>query len=218
MKEAQLRQDIIDEFEFDPSFDGKHIGVAVDRNVVTLTGHVNSYAEKLAAIAAARRVKGVHAIAENIEVRYPYQSKTADDQIAQRASDLLKWDVLVPNNSVDVLVHDGYVTLSGTVDWQFQRGAAEDDMRKLSGVRCVTNMIKLKPHIDASDIKTEIEAALKRHAEVEADAIRVTVQNGNKVLLEGSVDNWDERYMVENAAWSTPGVASVDDRLTIGLS
>jgi osmotically-inducible protein OsmY len=218
MKEAQLRQDIIDEFEFDPSFDGKHIGVAVDRNVVTLTGHVNSYAEKLAAIAAARRVKGVHAIAENIEVRYPYQSKTADDQIAQRASDLLKWDVLVPNNSVDVLVHDGYVTLSGTVDWQFQRGAAEDDMRKLSGVRCVTNMIKLKPHIDASDIKTEIEAALKRHAEVEADAIRVTVQNGNKVLLEGSVDNWDERYKVENAAWSTPGVASVDDRLTIGLS
>jgi osmotically-inducible protein OsmY len=218
MKEAQLRQDIIDEFEFDPSFDGKHIGVAVDRNVVTLTGHVNSYAEKLAAIAAARRVKGVHAIAENIEVRYPYQSKTADDQIAQRAFDLLKWDVLVPNNSVDVLVHDGYVTLSGTVDWQFQRGAAEDDMRKLSGVRCVTNMIKLKPHIDASDIKTEIEAALKRHAEVEADAIRVTVQNGNKVLLEGSVDNWDERYKVENAAWSTPGVASVDDRLTIGLS
>src|SRR5450759_3589117 len=98
MKEAQLRQDITDEFESDPSFDGKHIGVAVDRNVVTLTGHVNSYAEKLAAIAAARRVKGVHAIAENIEVRYPYQSKTADDQIAQRASDLLKWDVLVPNN------------------------------------------------------------------------------------------------------------------------
>jgi hyperosmotically inducible protein len=218
MKEAQLRQDIIDEFEFDPSFDGEHIGVAVDRNVVTLTGHVNSYAEKLAAIVAARRVKGVHAIAENIEVRYPYQSKTADDQIAQRASDLLKWDVLVPNNSVDVLVHDGYVTLSGTVDWQFQRGAAEDDMRKLSGVRCVTNTIKLKPHIDASDIKTQIEAALKRHAEVEADAIRVTVQNGNKVLLEGSVDNWDERYKVENAAWSTPGVASVDDRLTIGLS
>ena len=218
MKEAQLRQDIVDEFEFDPSFDGEHIGVAVDRNVVTLTGHVNSYAEKLATIAAARRVKGVHAIAENIEVRYPDQSKTADDQIAQRASDLLKWDVLVPNKSVDVLEHDGYVTLSGTVDWQFQRGAAEDDMRKLSGVRCVTNMIKLKPHIDAADIKTEIEAALKRHAEVEADAIRVTVQNGNKVLLEGSVDNWDERYKVENAAWSTPRVASVDDRLAIGLS
>ncbi len=218
MKEAQLRQDIIDEFEFDPSFDGEHIGVAVDRNVVTLSGHVNSYAEKLAAIAAARRVKGVHAIAENIEVRYPYQSKTSDDQIAQRACDLLKWDVLVPKNSVDVLVHDGFVTLSGTVDWQYQRSAAEDDIRKLSGIVCVTNMIKIKPRLDASDIRTKIEAALKRHAEVEADAIRVTVQNGNKVLLEGHVDNWDERNKVENAAWSTPGVASVDDRLTIGLS
>jgi osmotically-inducible protein OsmY len=218
MKEAKLRQDIIDEFEFDPSFDGERIGVAVDRNVVTLSGHVNSYAEKLAAIAAARRVKGVHAIAENIEVRYPYQSKTADDQIAERASDLLEWDVLVPNNSVDVLVHDGFVTLSGTVDWQYQRSAAEDDMRKLSGIVCVTNMIKIRPHVDASDIKTKIEAALKRHAEVEADAIRISIQNGNKVVLEGRVDNWDERYKVENAAWSSPGVTSVDDRLTIGAS
>lgn len=218
MKEAKLRQDIIDEFEFDPSFDGEHIGVAVDKNVVTLSGHVNSYAEKLAAIAAARRVDGVHAIAENIEVRYPYLSKTADDQIAQRASDLLKWDVLVPNDSVDVLVHKGFVTLSGTVDWQYQRSAAEDDMRKLSGVVSVTNIIKIKPHIDASDIRNKIEAALKRHAAVEADAIRVTVQDGDKVLLEGRVDTWDERYKVETAAWSTPGVASVDDRLTIGLS
>jgi hyperosmotically inducible protein len=218
MKEAQLRQHILDEFEFDPSFNGEHVGVAVDKDVVTLSGHVNSYAEKLAVIAAARRVKGVHAIAENIEVRYPYQSKTADDQIAQRASDLLNWDVLVPKDTVDVLVHDGFVTLSGTVDWQYQRSAAEDDMRKLSGIVCVTNMIKIKPRVDASDIRTKIESALKRHAAVEADAIRISIQDGNKVILEGHVDNWDERYKVENAAWSTPGVASVDDRLAIGVS
>jgi osmotically-inducible protein OsmY len=218
MKETQLRQYIIDEFEFDPSFNGEHVGVAVDKDVVTLSGHVNSYAEKLAVIAAARRVKGVHAIAENIEVRYPYQSKTADDQIAQRASDLLNWDVLVPKDTLDVLVHDGFVTLSGTVDWQYQRSAAEDDMRKLSGIVCVTNMIKIKPRVDASDIRTKIESALKRHAAVEADAIRISIQDGNKVILEGHVDNWDERYKVENAAWSTPGVASVDDRLAIGVS
>ncbi len=218
MKEARLRQDIIDELEFDPSFNGEHVGVSFDGDVVTLSGHVNSYAEKLAAIAAARRVKGVHAIAENIEVRYPYQSKPADDQIAQRASDLLKWDVLIPKDSVDVLVHEGFVTLSGTVDWQYQRRAAEDDMRKLSGIVCVTNMIKISPQVDASDIRTKIEAALKRHAEIEADAIRVTVRNGNEVLLEGHVDNWDERHKVENAAWSTAGVASVDDRLTIDPS
>jgi len=218
MQESQLRQNIIDEFEFDPSFNGEHVGVVVDKSVVTLSGHVESYAQKLAVIAAARRVKGVHTIAENIEVRYPYQGKTADDQIAQRASDILNWDVLVPKDSVDVLVHDGFVTLSGTVDWQYQRVAAEDDMRKLSGIVCVTNMIKIKPHIDASDIKTRIESALKRHAEIEADAIRISIQNGDKVVLEGRVDNWDERHKVENAAWSTPGVASVDDRLTIGLS
>ena len=218
MKEAKLRQDIIDEFEFDPSFRGEHVGVAVDKNVVTLSGHVDSYAQKLAAIAAARRVKGVHAIAENIEVRYPFQGKTADDQIAQRASAILNWDVLVPSNSVDVLVENGWITLSGNVDWNYERTAAEDDVRKLSGVVGVSNEIKIRPNIDATDIRTKIESALKRHAEIEADAIRITVQNGNKVILEGSVDNWDERHKVENAAWSTPGVASVDDRLTIGLS
>lgn len=218
MKEAQLRQDIIDEFDFDPSFNGEHVGVSVDKDVVTLSGHVNSYAEKLAVIAATRRVKGVHAIAENIEVRYPYQSKTADDQIAQRASDILNWDVVVPTNSVDVLVQDGWVTLSGDVDWHYERTAAEDDVRKLSGVVGVTNKIRIRPQVDASDIKTKIESALKRHAELEADAIRVTVRNGNKVRLEGRVDNWNERYKVETAVWSTPGVVSVDDRLTIGLS
>jgi hyperosmotically inducible protein len=215
MTDSQLRQDIIDELEFDPSFNGEHIGVAVDKNVVSLSGHVNSYAEKLAAIAAARRVKGVHAIAENIEVRYSYQNKTADDQIAKRAIDLLNWDVLIPNGAVDVLVQDGWVTLSGNVDWYYNKTAAEDDVRKLSGVRGVTNKITVKPRVEAANEKAKIESALKRHAEVEAKAIRVTVQGGNKVVLEGKVDNWDERRAVESAAWSAAGVASVEDRLTI---
>jgi osmotically-inducible protein OsmY len=215
MTDSQLRQDIIDEFDFDPSFRGEHIGVAVDKNVVMLTGHVNSYAEKLAAVAAARRVKGVHAIAEEIEVRYFYQDKTADDQIAKRATDMLDWDVLVPDDTVDVLVHDGWVTLSGTVNWYYEKTAAEDDVRKLSGVRGVTNKITIKPHVDPSNVKGKIDAALKRHAEVEAKAIRVTVQNGSKVVLEGKVDSWDERRAVESAAWSAAGVTSVDDRLTI---
>ena len=217
MTDAQLRQDIVDELEFDPSFSGEHIGVAVDRNVVSLTGHVNNYAEKLAAITAVRRIKGVHAIAENIEVRYPHQSKTADDQIAKRAVDIISWDVHIPAGAVDVLVQDnGWVTLSGTVDWYYQRRAAEDDVRKLSGVRGVTNKITIKPSVDTSNVKSKIESALKRHAEVEANAIRITVQNGSRVVLEGKVDNWDERHAVENAAWSAAGVSSVDDRLTIG--
>jgi len=216
MTDSHTRQDIIDEFEFDPSFDGEHIGVAVDKNVVSLSGHVNSYAENVAAIAAAQRVKGVHAIAENIEVRYPFQKQTADDQIAKRASDVLNWDVLVPRDSVNVLVQDGWITLSGSVDWYYNRTAAEDDVRKLSGVRGVTNKITIKqPSVDSSNVKSRIESALKRHAEIEANAIRVTVKDGNKVVLEGKVDNWDERRAVENAAWSAAGVGSVEDRLTI---
>ena len=216
MTDSQLRQDIIDELEFDPSFDAAHIGVAVDKNVVSLSGHVNSYAEKVAAIAAAQRVKGVHLIAENIEVRYPFQKQTADDQIAKRASDILNWDVLVPKDAVNVLVQDGWVTLSGSVDWYYNKTAAEDDVRKLSGVCGVTNKITIKqPSVNPSNVKGKIESALKRHAEVEAKAIRITVKDGNKVVLEGKVDNWDERRAVENAAWSVAGVASVEDRLTI---
>jgi osmotically-inducible protein OsmY len=218
MTDSQLRQDIIDELEFDPSFSGEHIGVAVDKGVVTLGGHVNSYAEKLAVIAAARRVKGVHAIAENIEVHRPYQKGTSDDQIAKRARDILSWDVLVPPNAVDVLVHDGWLTLSGNVNWYFEKASAEDDVRKLSGVRGITNMIAIEPRIDSTNVKSKIDAALKRHAEVEAKAISVSVQNGNKVVLEGAVDTWSERRAVEDAAWSVPGVASVEDRLTITCS
>jgi osmotically-inducible protein OsmY len=117
---------------------------------------------------------------------------------------------------VDVLVQDnGWVTLSGIVDWYYQRRAAEDDVRKLSGVRGVTNKIAIKPSIETSNVKSKIDSALKKHAEIEAKAIRITVQNGNTVVLEGKVDNWDERRAVENAAWSAAGVAYVDDRLTI---
>ncbi|MBN9004924.1 MAG: BON domain-containing protein [Rhizobiales bacterium] len=216
MTDSQLRQDIIDEFEFDPSFSGEHVGVAVDKNVVSLTGHVNSYAEKVAAIAAAQRVKGVRAVAENIEVRYPFQKKTADDQIAKRATDVLDWDVFVPKGSVDVLVQDGWVTLSGRVGWNYSKTAAEDDVRKLSGVLGVTNKISItQPTVEPLTVKNKIESALKRHAEIEAKEIQITVRNGNKVVLEGRVDTWEERRAVENAAWSAAGVASVEDHLTI---
>ena len=215
MTDSQLRQDIIEELEFDPSFSGEHIGVAVDNGVVTLGGHVGSYAEKLAAIAAARRVKGVHAIAENIEVHCPYEKGTADDQIAKRARDILKWDVLIPSNAVDVLVHEGWVTLSGNVNWYFEKISAEEDIRKLSGVRGITNMVAIKPHVDSADVKSKIDAALKRHAEIDANAISVSVENGNKVVLAGTVNTWGERRAVEDAARSAPGVASVEDRLTM---
>jgi osmotically-inducible protein OsmY len=215
MTDSQLRQDVIEELEFDPSFSGEHIAVAVDKGVVTLGGHVTSYAEKLAAIAAARRVRGVHAIAENIEVHCPHEKQTADDQIAKRARDILQWDVLVPPGAVDVLVHEGWVTLSGDVNWYFEKISAEDDIRKLSGVRGIANMIAVKPRLDPGDVKSKIVSALKRHAEIDANAISVSVENGSKVVVAGTVGTWRERRAVEDAAWSAPGVLSVEDRLTM---
>ena len=213
MGDLQLRQNVFDELEYEPSVDAAHIGVAVDKGVVTLTGHVASYAEKQAAIAAVRRIKGVRAIAEEMEVRYPSGKKTSDDEIAKRAIDILDWDTMVPNASIQVMVRDGWVTLTGSVDWHYQKKHAEDDVRKLLGVRGVTNTVEIKPSVQAEDVKRKIEEALKRHAEVEANAIRVTVPERSKVVLEGKVGSWDERHAVENAAWSAPGVMSVEDRM-----
>jgi osmotically-inducible protein OsmY len=215
MNDKILRKDILEEFEFDPSFDAEHIGVAVENNVVTLSGHVDNYAQKLAAIAATRRVKGVHAIAEEIQVRFPFQPKTADDQIAKRAIDILKWNSTIAKFSIDVLVQQGWITLSGFVDWQFERNVAEDCVRKLSGVVGVSNDIKLKPGVNTANVKAKIEAALKRHAEIEADAIRVLLKGSDHVVLEGKVHSWAERRAAENAAWSAPGVLNVEDHITL---
>jgi osmotically-inducible protein OsmY len=217
MNDKQLRQNIIDELEFEPSVDSQDIGVAVSDGVVTLSGHVSSYAEKIAAQHAVQRIKGVRAIAQEIEVRYPGEKKTADDEIAKRALTILKWDAVIPGDAVKVTVQKGWVLLTGEVDWQFQKKAAEDAIRKLSGVTGVSNSITINPRVSASDIKRKIEDALARNARVEARAIQVDVSDGNKVRLEGAVDSWDDRDIVEHTAWSVPGVQSVDDRLAIAL-
>lgn len=215
MDDLQVRQNVLDELEFEPSIDAAKIGVTVDDGVVTLTGHVSSYFEKLAAERAARRIKGVRAIAQEIEVSYSGAKQNVDDEIAKQVLSVLKWSVIVPSDAVKVTVQNGLVTLTGEVGWQYQRKAAEDAIRKLSGIVGVINNISLKPVVCVSDIKKKIEGALARRAHKEADAIKVTVRDGNKVSLEGKVDNWDEREAVEDAAWSIAGVQSVDDRLTI---
>ncbi|QHO75632.1 ornithine aminotransferase [Bradyrhizobium sp. CCBAU 051011] len=216
MNELKLRDDILDELAYEPIVDAAHIGVAVDQDVVTLTGHVSSYAQKLAALAAARRVKGVHGIADEIEVRYASDLKTSDDEIARRAVDVLSWDSVVPANAIQVTVRDGLVTLTGKVNWYYQKSSAERDVRRLSGVRSIVNNIEIEPHAKADNVKRKIEAALKRHAEIEAKDIRVTIRDDDEVLLEGKVRNWDEKFAVEKAAWSAPGVKNVKDRVTIG--
>jgi osmotically-inducible protein OsmY len=214
MADKYLRQLVVDELDFDPSVDAANIGVAVESGVVTLTGHVGSYAEKMSVERAVQRVKGVHGIAEEIEIRYPADKKTADDQIAERAINIIGWDARIPRDAVMVKVQNGWVTLTGTVDWYYQKMRAESAIRKLSGVVGVSNQIELKPRVQTTDVKSKILNALKRNADVEADAIRVIVQ-GDKVRLEGRVKAWYERNLVEHAAWSVPGVRTVEDRLTL---
>lgn len=216
MNDRELRRNVIDELDFEPSIASADIGVAAENGVITLTGHVPSYAQKMVAERAAWRVKGVKAIAQEIKVRIPGDKQRDDDEIAQRAVDILAWNSLIPRDAIHVRVQNGFVTLSGQLDWNFQRKAAEADIRKLTGVAGVINEISLKPAIQAVDVKQRITDALKRHAEIEARNITVDVRDGDTVSLEGEVDNWDERQAVVNAAWSAPGVRSVDDRLRIG--
>lgn len=214
MDDNFLRQQIIDELDFEPSIDAEHIGVAVENGVVTLSGHVGRYVEKLAAERAVQRVAGVRAIAEEIEVRYPGDKKTSDDQLAERALKIIAWNAQVPRDSVQVKVEKGWVTLSGAVDWNFQRQAAEAGVRRLSGIAGISNLIEVRPRASALDVKERITAALKRNAALEAAAIGVVVGD-DKVVLRGKVKSWYERQLAERAAWSVPGVCSVEDRLTV---
>jgi osmotically-inducible protein OsmY len=214
MSDKWLRQSIVDELDFDPSVSGTHIGVAVEDGVVTLTGHVGSYAEKIAAERAVQRVKGVRAIAEEIKVRYPSDKKMADDQIAKRALDILAWDTTIPKDKIQVKVQDGWVTLSGDVDWNFQKTDAQRTVRRLSGVVGISNSINVKPRVSVDDVKGRIEKALKRSAELDANTIRVTAAGG-KVTLEGRVKAWYERDLAEKTAWAVPGVTFVEDRIQI---
>ncbi len=199
MTDKYLRQVAIDELDFEPSVDAANIGIAVEKGVVTLTGHVSSYAEKMAAERAVQRVKGVHGIAEEIEVRYPSDKKMADDQIAERAINIISWNAQIPNDAVMVKVQKGWVTLTGSVAWNYQKRATESAVCKLAGVVGVSNMIEVKPRVQTTDVKKNIVDALKRNADVEAGAIRINV-DGGKVTLEGKVKAGTERNLVEHAA------------------
>lgn len=213
-KDVELRQDILDELMFEPAVDAAHIGVAVEKGVVTLTGHVATYSEKLAAEEAVKRVKGVLAVAADIEVRYPGRKQHADDEIARRAIDVVSWNAALPEGVIKIKVAKGWVTLSGEVDWHFQSEEAEAAVRKLGGVVGVTNAIRLKRQAASGDVKARIEQALTRNAHVEARGIKVAVSD-HTVVLEGDVHSWSERSLVERAAWSVPGISVVDNRLHI---
>ena len=216
MTDSTLRQDIIDELDFEPSIDAADIGVAVENGIVTLSGHVSTYSQKLTVEDVVRRVKGVRGIAQEIEVRPFGMNRTADDEIAKRAVNTINWNTSIPDGAVQVKVQDGWITLSGKVDWQYQKTAAASMVRDLAGVVGVSNQIDIRQRASVFDVKKRIEDALKRNAEIEAQAIKVNVMDGGKVRLEGRVHDWSERSAAERAAWSAPGVNVVEDRLTIG--
>ncbi|NTJ09396.1 BON domain-containing protein [Rhizobium lusitanum] len=214
MDDIALRQNILDELEFEPRVDAADIGVVARDGIVTLTGHVGTYAEKDAAEKAVRRVKGVRAIAQEMDVRILGPRRTDDDDIARRAVKMVDWNISIPKQMVQIRVCKGVVTLTGKVEWQYQKNAAAAAVRDLAGVVGVSNLIDVVTGISADDVKRRIENALERDAELEAQAIRVDVSDG-KVTLKGNVRTLSERRAAERAAWSAPGVHTLDDQLSI---
>jgi osmotically-inducible protein OsmY len=220
-EDRQLRQRVLAELDWDPRVDAGGIGVAAKDGVVTLTGHVASYAEKLAAERATRRLRGVRAIAQEIEVRLAAAAKTADHEIASRALRILAWDSQVPAMAVSVTVEKGWVTLAGLVDWEFQRVAAERAVQKLGGVTGVTNLVQVhaRPQMAgarAADLRRRIEEAFRRDAMLDAGRVTVTIADVGRVALGGRVQSWREREAAARAAWSAPGVVAVEDRISVG--
>lgn len=214
--DTQLKKHVEDELRWQPTVDEASIGVSVKDAIVTLTGHARTYAEKIAAERAVMRIKGVKALASELQVSLPGAHERTDEDIARAALNVLGWNAVVPKDAVKVQVTRGWVTLSGVVEWSYQKHNAEREISRLMGVKGVINEIEVKPSRTpaSAEIKTGIEAALKRSAEVEARRIQVEIQ-GPTVVLTGTVSSWPERYAAERAAWAAAGVSKVENRLLI---
>ena len=212
--DADIRRDVESELQWDPSVDERKIGVIVNNGVVTLTGEVGHFAGKWAAEDIAKRVSGVRAIANDIQVEIPLSGVRTDTDIAEAAANAMRWNVLTGDARIKPVVKDGWVVLSGKVNWGFQRTNAENAVRNLMGVKGVTNDIVVASNIKVTDVKQKIEDAFKRHAALDAKDIEVKVDSST-VTLKGHVHTWQEHDDAARAAWSAPGVANVENRLSV---
>jgi osmotically-inducible protein OsmY len=214
MKDTLLRRDVEDELDWEPSIHATDIGVAVRDGIVSLTGFVPSYAEKLKAARVAQRVRGAKAVANDLQLRMPGTHLRTDSEIARAAVDALAGQTVVPQGRIKVLVTDGWVYLDGDVEWQYQKNAAHDTVHSLIGVKGVVDKIAIKPRPSSSSMASPIEAALRRSADLDVQNIRVRSHNG-KVTLLGQLHSWSQRQEAERMAWSAPGVSEVENLIMV---
>jgi osmotically-inducible protein OsmY len=212
--DSELQRDVLEELRWEPSLDPADIGVSVKNGIVTLSGRVPSYAQRLAAEVATKRMYGVRALANEVEVELPGALERTDEDIAAAALGAFKANVLVPADRITVTVSKGWVKLEGEVEWQFEKDAAEKAVTYLPGVVGVTNLIKVAPRVSPAGVRAKIEEALERSAEMDAQRVAVEVEGG-KVILAGSVTTCAEREAAERAAWSAPGAHTVENRITV---
>ena len=215
--DLQLHKDVLDELRWDPRVNEAEIGVSAKGGVVTLSGSVQTFAQKYAAERAVERVTGVRAVADDLHVRPTGSFLRNDTDIAHSVINALAWDIEVPADKITAKVEAGWITLKGEVNWNYQKVAAERAVRYLGGVKGISNLIDVKPQVSPTEVKAKIEAALKRNAELDAKLINVETSAG-KVTLKGNVRSWAERADAEHAAWAAPGVKEVDDRLVVSAA